>query len=184
LKKQFNVGLEPDLRAALNTAAERNGRSLAEEIRIRLESSCEADKAEKPDKVFLAAISNLIGNVRRQTGWSWHQDPFAHDVLRHATTTLLDRVQPREPPAGEPPRVPASLVQSTDAKSIGLGLETIAAFAVMPDTMETMFNDGPFSPDGVRELVAIKEGLAKAKVDKEANKANRKFRRRGKRGQS
>jgi hypothetical protein len=177
--KQFNVGLPEPLRAALNKAAERNGRSLAEEIRVRLESSSQGDQAEEPDKALLTAISNLIAYVQRQTGWSWSRHPFAFEVFRHALTTLLDRVQPRDTPTGEPPHKPTMIVASSDTAAIGMGLETLASMAFLPSVF-----GGGFGPHGYLDLATARQKLIEAEADKEAEKANRKIRRRGKRGRS
>jgi hypothetical protein len=126
LMERLKVGFDDSFRRQLETAAKMSGTSLAEELRERCAQTFQADSMPKPDKVLLSAVANLIDLVERQTGWPWFEHPHAHDVLRHAIATLLDRMQPPEEPAGNPPHQPVPLVASKDPKAIGMALETLA----------------------------------------------------------
>jgi hypothetical protein len=125
--ERLKVGFDDSFRRRLVEAAKKSGSvSLAEELRVRVMQTFQADRMPEPDKVLLSAVANLMDLVERQTGWPWFQHPLAHDVLRHAIATLLDRMQPPDEPAGNPPHQPVPLVASKDPKAIGMALETLA----------------------------------------------------------
>lgn len=171
--KQLNIALSDEIRARLEEAAERNGRTIAAEVRERLEQTLQAESTEKQTLDFLSAVTRLMDYVRQQTGWAWHKHPAAHDAFRYAITTLLDRSQPEEP-AGDPPHKPVPLVASKDAKAIGMALEALAFSA--PDVIVSSYD----AALGYRVAAAVRRHL----IELEVEKANTPIRRRGKRGQS
>lgn len=90
-KKQISVGLEPELRALLGVAAERNGHSIAEEIRARLHSSA-TETQDAGDLV--AAVRFLAAEVQKTVGTSWRGSVTAHSALVAAINEYLDRQKP------------------------------------------------------------------------------------------
>lgn len=172
--ERLKVGFDEPLRRRLEEAAKAVGTSLAEEVRVRVWQSLQNDNMQKQNRALLNAIAHLMDLVEKQTGFSWYQDPFAHDVLRHAIATLLDRVQPPEKQAGNPPRQPETLVASKDPKAIGVGLEGLAFSAP----------DAQFRPDASIGLIDTAAFRRLLELQKEDEKANQKIRKRGKRGRS
>jgi hypothetical protein len=90
--KQLKVNLTPDLRAHLEAAIVRTGRSLAEEVRERLGSSLFADEQlDQPTRSFQAAIPQLARKVRGYFGAEWHADVYACEAMSDAVVELLAR---------------------------------------------------------------------------------------------
>lgn len=168
--RQLKIAFPAELRERLEAAAQRSGKSLAEEIRVRLEVSCRGESADKPTQDFLAAVARLMEYVERQTGWPPFQDPFAMNVFRAAIAALLDRVQPVEA-AGEPPRQPVPIASSKDPATIGGVLEALAFGG--PDVI-----GGLWDATGYRDAAAIRDQLIKSEV----NKVMPAIRRRGPKG--
>jgi hypothetical protein len=169
--ERLKVGFDEPTRRRLEEAAKTFGTSLADEVRVRIAQAFHSDSIPPQNKALLNAISNLMDLVEKQTGWAWHEHAFAHDVLRHAINSLLDREQPPETPAGNPPRQPERIVPSKDPKLIGSGLEVHARS--LPDVQ--------FRPDasiGLSDAAPIRRSL---ELQKEDEKAIQKIRRRGKR---
>jgi hypothetical protein len=174
LMERLKVGFDEPLRRRLEEAAKEFGTSLADEVRVRVLQTFQTNSIPKKNRALLSAIANLMDLVERQTGWPWDKHPVAHDVLRHAIATLLDRVQPPEKPVGNPPHQPVPLVASKDPKAIAMGLEALAFSST----------DAQFRPDpsiGLSDTASIRRLL---QIQKEDEKANQKIRGRGKRGRS
>ncbi|MFZ0147020.1 MAG: hypothetical protein WAM72_01505 [Xanthobacteraceae bacterium] len=171
--ERLKVGFDEPLRRQLEEAAAAVGTSLADEVRVRVLQTFQADSIPKQSRALLSAIFNLMDLVEKQTGWPWHKHPLACDVLRHAIATLLDRVQPPEEPAGNPPRQPVPLVASKDPKAIGMGLEALAFSSP----------DAQFRPDASIAVIDTASIRRLLELQKEDEKAGRKIRGRGKAGQ-
>jgi hypothetical protein len=172
--ERLKVGFDEPLRRRLEEAAKEFGTSLADEVRVRVLQTFQADSIPPKNQALVSAITNLMDYVERQTGWPWHEHPLAHDVLRHAINTLLDRVQPPETPAGNPPHKPVPLVASKDPKVIGMGLEALAS-----NSPDAQFR--PNASIGLSNTAAIRRLL---EIQKEDEEADRKIRKRAKRGRS
>src|SRR5438067_2186553 len=89
--ERLKVGFDEPIRRRLEAAAKEYGTSLADEVRVRVVHSLEADSIPEQNRGLSRVIDNLMDYVQKQTGWAWYEHPFAHDVLRHAINTLLDR---------------------------------------------------------------------------------------------
>jgi hypothetical protein len=68
---QFKVALESNLRDALDAAAVRSGRTLAAEIRARLEGA-HRESADPVTQDLQAQIAALAEEVELETGAAWH----------------------------------------------------------------------------------------------------------------
>jgi predicted DNA-binding protein len=98
--KQLKVALPDDLRARLDDASEKSGRSVAEEIRVRLETSLERDvDVDKPSTDFLENVARMAAEIARETGANWHQHAGAHEVLTLAIQQWLEPLKPKGPTA-------------------------------------------------------------------------------------
>src|SRR5262249_45629502 len=79
------------------------GRSVSEEIRVRLGWSIDNDYANDPNtREFVDAISELARNVRPYYG-SWRESPYAFAVFKIAVDTVLSKLRPKGDPT--PPTV-------------------------------------------------------------------------------
>ena len=78
------------------------GRSVSEEIRVRLEWSLLHDlTSDQTTRDLVDAIGNLARNIRPYFG-DWHENPFAFAVLKVAIDTLLTKVRPKGEPKPPP----------------------------------------------------------------------------------
>jgi hypothetical protein len=106
--KQLKVGLPDHLREELERAAAASGKSLADEVRGRLELSFESRGSDAETRALADAVDNLAILVKIQTGHAWHQHPAAHRALRYAVTARLARLKRNGEPVFE--RGPSSSI--------------------------------------------------------------------------
>jgi uncharacterized protein (DUF1778 family) len=105
--------ITPETRVALEEAAAASGRSLSQEIEIRLRHSVGPDeKRAKHIKAAEELIRLAAEETERLTGLGWLTDRFTAEALRHAIDHLLGRFAP--PPDGER-RVPARIERLASA---------------------------------------------------------------------
>jgi hypothetical protein len=91
-----------DLRAEIQKAAERRGRSLTQEVIRRLQISLNRERIERQDQIA-RAICFLISEaaIRVQPEWrpgKWHRDPFTFKAFELAVSKILSALRP----PGEP----------------------------------------------------------------------------------
>jgi hypothetical protein len=91
-KKTMGVALPDDLRKQLEQAAQAAGRSIAEEIRLRVKRTLQEDTVDPETRALMAAIRRLADLVQIQTGHSWYSHLGALVVLQHAIFYRLSRV--------------------------------------------------------------------------------------------
>jgi hypothetical protein len=118
---QLKFRLKSSLRAALEKAAEENGRSLNAEISDRLQRSFDQsrpwdrsdDEATKGIATMLAAFIGQVGAVAgtlaaqsAEGARSWHENPYAYDQVCKAVETVMERLRPagniEAPPSDQP----------------------------------------------------------------------------------
>jgi hypothetical protein len=81
-KKQLNVALSDDLRAQLDAASREAGRSIAEEVRQRLERSFFGDDhVDQRTRDLAMAIGRFARLLEHDRGSAWHADPTTHAAL-------------------------------------------------------------------------------------------------------
>ena len=99
-RSPINMRTTPAIRAALEEAAERGGRSLAQEIEQRLERSIEEEsrRGGPQTAALIAAILSDIADIEAATGKQWHEDIATFGAVRYAISEqLADRLPiPRE----------------------------------------------------------------------------------------
>jgi hypothetical protein len=94
--KQMKVALPDHLRARLNAASEKSGRSIAEEIRARVEQSFTRDAvADTATRDFLEGVALMAAEIERETGANWHQHAGAHETLEWAIKFRLRELKPK-----------------------------------------------------------------------------------------
>jgi len=103
---QTSLRLPVELHTRLAEAAAQNsGRSLGAEIRSRLEASFGSATPPAVDQKtgeLLRLIAKLVAYVGKTCG-PWHQNPYAHVVIRTGVAELIAKYQPEgepNPPAG------------------------------------------------------------------------------------
>jgi hypothetical protein len=92
--KQLKIVLPVELRAELDAAAAKSGKSVAEEIRSRVEWTFDLEPMDKPTLELLTAVALMAAAVERETGAAWHTHPGAHTTFRHAVSGYLADLRP------------------------------------------------------------------------------------------
>jgi len=97
----FNTRIDPEIRQWLEQEAERNKRSLSQEIARRLRDSVDLGKQQKqkgPPAALGRLIAHLASGVERATGGRrWRNDAFTGEALRTAIDVVLQRLIPTGP---------------------------------------------------------------------------------------
>ena len=93
--KQLKVALPDDLRARLETASSKSGRSLADEIRVRVEATLAQEAVDKPTRDFLEGVAAMPAEIELEVGSAWHKDATAHFVFGEAILNRLERSKPK-----------------------------------------------------------------------------------------
>ena len=130
--RQVKVSLYDLDVSLLERAAEKAGRSLSEEIRIRIRSSLSPEMGPREDVIILAhAIARLATWVETQTKRRWHSHPAAIRVLQDAVVARFERlrggVKDAEFTLDEMPRSDrlVAIVAAADQRTWGPALEAI-----------------------------------------------------------
>jgi hypothetical protein len=87
---QFKVALESNLRDALEAAAERSGRTVAAEIRARLEGA-HGESADPVTRDLQVKIAALAEEVELETGAAWRAHLSSFAAFRQGVVRLLER---------------------------------------------------------------------------------------------
>jgi hypothetical protein len=97
VKQQVPIGFGPEMRARLEAAAAAAGRSLAEEVRTRIERSFVNDDRDPALRTLLADLAEVAALVRADTGGAWDKNAASHAVFRAAVLALLAEHEPQGP---------------------------------------------------------------------------------------
>lgn len=138
-RSPISMRTTPSIRAALELAAEREGRSLAQEIEQRLERSVaeEAVRGGAHNVRLLDAIAAEIATIEELTGSRWHEDPTTFHLITLAVPEMLKRHAPpianNEVVAKASAEYAAAKAKVDEAKAY---LASIGAWALpMPDAL-------------------------------------------------
>ena len=94
----FTTRIQPELRVALDRAAQEKKRSLSQEVEKRLHESFKFPEwmAREFGPPHIAALSRLVSEVGQTvellTGKSWREDRFTFEALKSSVNILLDRL--------------------------------------------------------------------------------------------
>jgi hypothetical protein len=88
------IRFEPTLRAALEVAAVKSGRTLSEEVAQRLRLTLEGGDESLETRGLLLALKATIDRVENLSGEHWHADPFTCRELVPAFEHLLSAADP------------------------------------------------------------------------------------------
>jgi hypothetical protein len=125
-QKQMGVVLSDEIRAGLEAAAARNGCSLGEEIRKRLQRTLREDLIKQPLRNLMSELVILASWTKTQTGQDWRTHPAANSVLKYAINARLARMRKSGPETFAPGELPENRMVapgSNDPESMGLSLE-------------------------------------------------------------
>jgi hypothetical protein len=95
--ERINVSLPPELRSRLDAASAESGKSVADEIRSRVEWMFALDAFEPVDKPTLdlmRSVATMAAELERETGTPWHAHAGSHAVLRQELLSRLARLKP------------------------------------------------------------------------------------------
>jgi|SRR5215468_10806411 len=101
--RQLSIALDDNLRERLEKLATSTGRSLADEIRYRLELALHLEgEFDRETRELGYDLMSLARDVRLHSEVPWHAHPKAHEALIEAVATWLDGVKPKPPPSVDP----------------------------------------------------------------------------------
>jgi hypothetical protein len=124
--KPLKIALPPDLRDRLERSAAKHGRSIGEEVRVRVETTFALERIDFQTQGFMDLIWLLSLLIRPQTGHSWHEHAGAHHVFQQAVALLLARLKPAGDPVLDPAALPSDRpVAVVDLEAMSAGLEAI-----------------------------------------------------------
>jgi hypothetical protein len=136
--KQFKITLSPGLRAKLDAASAASGRTVAEEMRQRIESTFAQDGDTEPHLRELLRMINLLAFlVKIDTQHDWFDHPAAFQVFHRAVDAYFGRLRGSPPLDAEQVFAPGELpkqqlIPSDHLATKGAGLEAIASFQLNP----------------------------------------------------
>ena len=124
--KQIKVGLSDNAREYFEECAQKNGRSLSEEVRIRLDQTRLDDRFDLPTKELGQDIMQLARMISMSTKWTgsegwWSNDIRQFEALKVAVETWLNET-------GNSVQLAATGNNST-ADPVTLGKSTAAGYA-------------------------------------------------------
>jgi hypothetical protein len=86
----FTTRIRPETRTALADAAKKSGRSLSQEVEIRLRHSVAGEGARARHIRALGDLAKLAAEeIERLTGARWLTDQFTAEAVRHAVDQVL-----------------------------------------------------------------------------------------------
>lgn len=141
------------IRAALEDAADRGGRSLAQEIEQRLERSLRQDEAHSPDTSdALDSIQRMMEKVHDLVG-DWTRDLTAWEIVADGVAELLSRYRPENrrdipPPLDLADDQAAQLAQYERNLAEWNGLRVAAGRKRLSATMKAQSGDDLLGHDG------------------------------------
>ncbi len=169
---QLATRVTPELRAAIDVEAARNGRSVSQEVERRLRDSFDAglvgDKRGKladlvggPQNLALfRTLHWLARNVELHTRERWIDDPFTFEQVRKAFDFFLEAIKPPGDPQPTdkliwPAPLPAEFVEYLSVMIARGVLDCIALAADEP----AISKDGTYFSENYTAAPAIKTGL-------------------------
>jgi hypothetical protein len=101
-QRQLAVALPDDVRNRLEAAAVKSDRSIAEEIRRRLDESFAADAHDDKTRDLIYAAAWMAEEVSRQAEAPWHSSRKGCEALAVAIQMLIEGLGPRKDPSPDP----------------------------------------------------------------------------------
>ena len=135
-RSPISMRTTPTIRAALEEAADRGGRSLAQEIEQRLERSVADEAAIGGPRTanFLRRFAATIVDIEERAGGAWHSDWAAYYAVREAAMRMLSEYRPEDPTSQEVEAAHSSLLKVSEARKSELdpGLRDLIKAGLQP----------------------------------------------------
>jgi hypothetical protein len=93
--QRLKIALPDELRAQLDAASAKSGRSVAFEIRGRVEASFAQKAVDKPTRELVDRIALMPAEIEKEWGDRWYEDADAWKIFREA---ILDELGQKRPP--------------------------------------------------------------------------------------
>jgi hypothetical protein len=93
-QQQLTVALPPETRIHLTETARAEGRSIAEEVRQRLNKTIEWDKLDPVTVELIEGLERIATLLRTDFGAEWHDNPRAHEAFVTAVNQRLGAYAP------------------------------------------------------------------------------------------
>jgi hypothetical protein len=138
---QLKITLPDFIRADLDRASAKSGKSLSQEIQGRLARTFEQDTVDKPTQDLLAAIIRFDSVIQVQSGHAWHEHAGANVALSAAIRARLARLRPPGAMVLPPVEGRTQFVATDDPTEMGVGLEALQTQMAAiddPDLIEAM----------------------------------------------
>jgi hypothetical protein len=98
----FTTRITTETRQALERAAEKNNRSLSQEVERRLSDSIQGDVSRDRQRHIRAlgeVFMLMVQGIERRTGHRWSDNAFTAESIRHGLNLLISHFGPRDKPA-------------------------------------------------------------------------------------
>jgi hypothetical protein len=119
--QRLKIALPRDLRTRLDTASAKSGRSVAEEIRSRVEASFAQEASGQPTSDLIQGIAGMAAEIERECGAAWDRHAGAHAALTQAILSRLESLKPKGSTAfGDRPH---ATVSGDDPNQLGSMIE-------------------------------------------------------------
>jgi plasmid stability protein len=94
--QRLKIALPEELRAQLDAASAKSGRSVADEIRRRVEASFAQEVVDKPTRDFVDGIALVPAEIERESGSRWYEHARAWETFRLVILKRLAKNRPLE----------------------------------------------------------------------------------------
>jgi hypothetical protein len=111
-QQQLTVALPPEVRVHLDTAAKTGDRSIAEEVRRRLDKTIHSDRRDPITTELIEGLERIAALLRLDFGKEWYENTRAHEAFVTALNQRLAGYAP--PPLEGSAAVDLGLVGPTD----------------------------------------------------------------------
>jgi hypothetical protein len=113
-QQQLTVALPPEIRSLLEDAAVASNRSLAEEIRQRIDQTITVENYDPVTREMISGLLSISERLREDFGTDWHSDPRTHKAFMEA---VAQRLAAYAPPPSKPNAATADigLIRPTDS---------------------------------------------------------------------
>jgi hypothetical protein len=119
--KQLKIVLPVELRAELDAETAKSGKSLADEIRTRVEWTLDLAPVDKPTERLLKVVALMAAYLERECGAPWHAHAGTHAAFRTGVLSYLLGLKPDGTVAfGERPHC---AVPGDDPEVIGVSIQ-------------------------------------------------------------
>jgi hypothetical protein len=140
-QKQFKVGLSAEMRKELEQLANQSGRSIADEIRVRVFRDVYHERSfDRATRNLQHEIGQLAREIAMAIGNNWHEHPLAYAALVEAINVWLEGLRPQGRPDKDHANLDARTVGQTIARVRQQGLAAILRGPGLPTLIRGSFH--------------------------------------------